>query len=220
MLGRANPPAPTPPGRNYDGSVTKPRRTQQERVAESRAKLIEAATELIAEGGYEAATAAAIGRRAGYSRSMVGARFGSREALLETVVQLAYEAPLTAAHSEDASGLERVLARLDTMGRLVDEKPELLRTIFAVEFQAAGNATGMTTRVAAWVDRLRADVLEAIELGRRDGSIRTALDPEETAHAIVVEGVGSAFLWTVDADEDFRLRIDQWRERTRVTLAP
>jgi len=43
---------------------------------------------------------------------------------------------------------------------------------------------------------------------------------EATAHGIVVEGVGSAFLWTVDPAEDFRRRIDQWRARAVKTLSP
>jgi hypothetical protein len=47
-----------------------------------------------------------------------------------------------------------------------------------------------------------------------------ALDAEDTAHAIVVEGVGSAFLWTVEPAEDFRRRIDQWRARTIKSLRP
>ena len=195
------------------------RRTQQERVEESRTRLIQAAAELIAAGGYEAASAAEIGRRAGYSRSMVRARFGSKEQLIDAVVASAYEGPLTVELPQTASGLERVLARLDTMARLVDESPELLRTIFAVEFQAAGAASGMSKRVADWIIRLRADTLAAVQAGQADGSIRPDLDPEPTAHAIVVEGIGSAFLWTVDAGEDFAGRITQWRQRTRELLA-
>lgn len=195
------------------------RRTQKERVAESTTRLIRAAAELIAEGGYEAASAAAIGRRAGYSRSMVSARFGSKEQLINAVVASAYEGPLTVELPKTATGLERVLARLDTMATLIDESPELLRTIFAVEFQAAGSGSGMSTRVADWITRLRADTLAAVLAGQADGSIRTDLDPEPTAHAIVVEGIGSAFLWTVDPTENLRSRITQWRQRTRELLA-
>lgn len=194
-------------------------RTQEERVEESTARLIQAAAELIAEGGYEAASAAAIGRRAGYSRSMVRARFGSKQRLIDAVVTSAYEGPLTVELPETATGLERVLARLDTMGALIDESPELMRTIFAVEFQAAGSSSRMSTRVAEWVTRLRTDTLAAVLAGQADGSIRTNLDPEPTAHAIVVEGIGSAFLWTVDPTENFRTRINQWRQRTHELLA-
>jgi AcrR family transcriptional regulator len=195
------------------------RRTQLQRVEESTTRLIQAAAELIAEGGYEAASAAEIGRRAGYSRSMVRARFGSKEQLIDAVVTSAYEGPLTVALPESATGLERVLARLDMMATLIDETPELLRTIFAVEFQAAGSSSRMSAKVADWVTRLRADTLAAVLAGQADGSIRPDLDPEPTAHAIVVEGIGSAFLWTVDPTEDFRTRITQWRQRTHELLA-
>lgn len=203
----------------YDRPVPPFRRTQQERVAESTTRLIQAAAELIAEGGYEAASAAAIGRRAGYSRSMVHARFGSKQQLIDAVVASAYEGPLTVELPETASGLERVLARLDTMAALIDESPELMRTIFAVEFQAAGSRSRMSTHVAEWVTRLRTDILAAVLTGQADGSIRSDLDPEPTAHAVVVEGIGSAFLWTVDPNENFRARITQWRQRTNELLA-
>ena len=77
----------------------------------------------------------------------------------------------------------------------------------------------MSTRVADWVNRLRADTLAAVRTGQADGSIRPDLDAEPTAHAIVVDGIGSALLWTVDPTEDFRARITQWRQRTHELLA-
>ena len=61
------------------------RRTQQERSAESAQRLLDAAIELIAEKGFDRTTAAEIGERAGYSRSMVRARYGSKDALLESI---------------------------------------------------------------------------------------------------------------------------------------
>jgi AcrR family transcriptional regulator len=200
--------------------VPQPRRPQQERVEESTRRLLQAAAELIAEGGYDAASAAEIGRRAGYSRSMVRARFGSKEQLVDAVIRSAFEGPLTVPLPESATGMERVLARIDAVGRLVDENPALMRMLFAVEFQAAGKGSGMADRAASWVGQLRSDTLEGLREGQRDGSISSDLDAEATAHAITVEGVGSAFLWTVDPAEDFRRRIDQWRARTVKTLRP
>jgi AcrR family transcriptional regulator len=200
--------------------VSQSRRTQQERVEESTRRLLQAAAELIAEGGFDAASAAEIGRRAGYSRSMVRARFGSKEQLVDAVIRSAYEGPLTVPLSESATGMERVLARIDAMARLVDENPALMRMLFAVEFQAAGKGSDRADRAASWVGQLRSDTLGALREGQRDGSISGELDAEATAHAITVEGVGSAFLWTVDPAEDFRRRIDQWRARTVRTLRP
>lgn len=200
--------------------MPQPRRTQQERVEESTRRLLEAASELIAEGGYGAASAAEIGRRAGYSRSMVKVRFGSKEHLTDAVIRSAYEGPLTVPLPESATGMERVLARIDALGRLVDENPALLRMLYAVEFQAAGTKSGMSNHAAGWVGQLRSETLEALRQGQRDGSISGELDAEATAHAITVEGVGSAFLWTVDPAEDYRRRIDQWRARTVKMLRP
>jgi hypothetical protein len=119
-----------------------------------------------------------------------------------------------------ATGMERVLARIDAIARLVEENPALMRMLFAVEFQGAGKGSSMADRVAGSVGQLRNDTLEGLREGQRDGSIGGELDAEDTAHAITVEGVGSAFLWTVDPAEDFRRRIDQWRARTVKTLKP
>jgi hypothetical protein len=116
--------------------------------------------------------------------------------------------------------MDQVLARIDTMAKLVDDNPNLLRMWFAVEFQAAGEGSGMAVRAATWIGQLRTDTLQALRVGQRDGSINAELDAEATAHAIVVEGVGSAFLWTVDPAENFRQRIDQWRARTARALRP
>ena len=61
--------------------------TQPERVELSNRRLLHAAAELIVEKGWEATTAAEIGRRAGYSRAMVHARYGSKDAILEAFLR-------------------------------------------------------------------------------------------------------------------------------------
>src|SRR4051795_3604678 len=48
--------------------------------------LIRAAGDLVAEGGYQSMTLATVGERAGYSRSLATARFGSKAKLLEALV--------------------------------------------------------------------------------------------------------------------------------------
>lgn len=78
----------------------------------------------------------------------------------------------------------------------------------------------MADRATGWISRLRTDTFEALRKGQRVGSISGELDAEATAHGIVVEGVCSAFLRTVDPTEDFRRRIDQWRARAVKALMP
>jgi AcrR family transcriptional regulator len=62
------------------------RRTQAQRSAEARERLLQAAAALIAEGGLGALTVAEVGRRAGYSRGIAHYHFGSKDALVAELV--------------------------------------------------------------------------------------------------------------------------------------
>src|SRR5690606_37191431 len=58
----------------------------QDRSVLSTRQLLEAAGALIAERGYENTSIAAIGERAGYSRGLVTARFGTKQNLLNVLL--------------------------------------------------------------------------------------------------------------------------------------
>ena len=66
---------------------TKPRRTQAERSAETRRKLIEAATEVLCERGYANTTMMHIAKRAGVSRGASQHHFGTRYDLFDAAVE-------------------------------------------------------------------------------------------------------------------------------------
>lgn len=175
------------------------------------------AGELIAEVGYEAATAAEIGRRAGFSRSMVRARFGSKEHLVDAMIRSAYDSPLDAKLSASNTGLANLFARIDMLAQAVAERPDVMRSIFAIEFQAVGRGSG--PHVSGWVTRLRDGALDAIRAGQLDGSIRRELDADDVAHALAVVGFGNAFLWSVYGTPDFQRHIDQWKSWILETLS-
>src|SRR5258706_12229442 len=62
-----------------------PRRPQAERRAQSERRLLDAATQLIAEQGFSKTTLAQIGAKAGYSRGLVNERFGSKGELVKVL---------------------------------------------------------------------------------------------------------------------------------------
>lgn len=62
------------------------RRTQAERRAESEARLLAAAAEIIATEGYLAATLDRVGERAGFSRGLASRKYGSKDGLIEAVI--------------------------------------------------------------------------------------------------------------------------------------
>jgi len=67
------------------------RRTQEQRRTEAEQALIDAAADLIAEGGSAAITLAKVGERAGYSRGLANHHFGNKAKLMERVVEAVSE---------------------------------------------------------------------------------------------------------------------------------
>ena len=102
---------------------------KQARSEVSTGKLLDAAAELISEGGYERMTMAAIGQRAGYSHGLVTARFGSKEGLLWALVDRMvneWRAELLAPAIVDQSGPAALHTMLDELAKLqyVEDRPE------------------------------------------------------------------------------------------------
>ncbi|TRW79135.1 TetR/AcrR family transcriptional regulator [Mycolicibacterium sp. 018/SC-01/001] len=64
---------------------------QAEISAESRARLLTAAWDLLAEGGSRATTVQAVSERAGISRGSISWHFGSKEGLIVAVVNSAFD---------------------------------------------------------------------------------------------------------------------------------
>ena len=201
-------------------SSTPRRRTQRERTAESTQRLITAAIELIAEKGFARTSTAEISERAGYSRSMVQLRYGTKEALLETLLRDEYETRLLLDASEDATGLERILCQIDRLHDGAVENPELMRGFFALCFRSFGPVQSLSEWINDWLARYDEVTTDALEAGRADGSIRPDIDPRVEAGAFVASGVGYAFRWLVSAETvDYLALMRQWKEHVRRHLA-
>jgi AcrR family transcriptional regulator len=111
----SSPSTPTPLLLEDRAGVAPPR---QERSEVSTRRLLEAATELIAEVGYSGTTLATIGARAGYSRSLVTSRFGTKDNLVAVLLEQLTSAWLryfsTPPPAED--GLQTLLALVRAVG--------------------------------------------------------------------------------------------------------
>ena len=78
------------------------RRSQAERRDESQRSLVEATLAVVANRGVSAATFDEIGRAAGYSRGLATQKFGSKQGLIEAVIDYLHqqrEAALEAAQA-------------------------------------------------------------------------------------------------------------------------
>jgi AcrR family transcriptional regulator len=194
------------------------RRTQRERVAESTSRLIAAAIELIGEKGYSNTSIAEIGERAGYSRSMVQSRYGTKEMLLESLLRAEYESRLLNPAPAEGTGLEQLLAQVDRLHDEVVANPELMRGFYALCFESIGPVPSLRSWITDWLDRYEAATEKAIKTGVADGSIRTDIDLHSEAQAFIASGLGYAFRWMVAPTIGYESLLRQWRDDVREHL--
>ncbi|CAN5688299.1 TetR/AcrR family transcriptional regulator [soil metagenome] len=170
--------------------------TQPERVQTSSRRLLQAAAELIVEKGWEATTAAEIGRRAGYSRTMVQARYGSKDAILEAFLH-EYVKRLDPDPNPSAAGLDQVLAHFDRIQDLYTEDHDVLLAMFVATFEAVKTTSPLRERVRAQLVSGADNVREGLRKGLDDGSIRAGLDIDRVTNDITSAVFGIAFQWVV-----------------------
>lgn len=170
--------------------------TQPERVEISNRRLLEAAAELIVEKGWDAITAAEIGRRAGYSRAMVHARYGSKDAILEVFLQ-EYVKRLNPDPDPGASGMDQVLAHFDRIQEIYAEDHQLLKAMFVATFEAVKTTSPLRRRLRNQLTSGAEKVEKGLRRGIRDGSVRSGINIARAANDISAAVFGIAFSWIV-----------------------
>jgi AcrR family transcriptional regulator len=168
--------------------------TQPERVELSSRRLLHAAAELIVEKGWEATTAAEIGRRAGYSRAMVHARYGSKDAILEAFLA-EYVKRLNPDPDPTSSGMDQLLAHFDRIQEIHAEDRELLRAMFVATFEAAKTTSPLRDRVQTQLLSGAIKVEAGLRNGIQDGSVRPEVDIDTAVQDITAAVFGIAFQW-------------------------
>ena len=176
---------------------------QQERTERSTNALLDAASELIVEGGLDALTFAAIGERAGYSRGLVTARFGNKDGLIDALIDRSvaqWGDREAAVVSEGWSGLDSLVGLLGAVRTQAQIEPAGLRVLYALMFEAGSDPT-LRERFADLHSSIRSDVEVILREGKRDESIRADLDVPREARLLVGALRGFAYQWQLDAEE-------------------
>lgn len=174
--------------------------TQPERVEISSRRLVEAAAELIVEKGWEATTAAEIGRRAGYSRAMVHARYGSKDAILDAFFLHDYVKQLSPDADPNATGLQEAVGHFDRVRRLFSEDQAFLRAMFVATFEGVKSTSPLRERVQRWLQRGVDKVEAGLRRGVDDGSVRGDVDIDRATSDLSAAIFGAAYLWTLIGD--------------------
>ena len=175
----------------------------QVRSERSTRLLVRAAGELVAEGGYQSMTLATVGERAGYSRSLATARFGSKAKLLEALV----DEIVTRWDVETVAPVQRGLTGLDALHVLLTgiknsyiKNPRSLTILYALIFEAAGPVPELRDRFVDFHRSQRSRIATYIRDGIADGSIVTGIDPDRQAAMIVAQLRGVGYLWKLDPE--------------------
>ncbi|MEU3400152.1 TetR/AcrR family transcriptional regulator [Streptomyces filamentosus] len=107
----------------------------------SRERILDAAVEVVGQGGFEAATLADIARRAGVARGLVSYYFPGKRPLLQSAVHRLMHRTLAAALEREPrteDGAERLARAIDAILGLAVDRPMVMRTHMAVILQDEG----------------------------------------------------------------------------------
>jgi AcrR family transcriptional regulator len=162
------------------------RRTQAERRDESERGLVKAAVALVSEEGVSASTFEAIARRSGYSRGLVGQRFGSKLGLIEAVITYLHggrESFAEGGKLDGLSGLEALLTYADHYVQRLSHMGEV-QAYFRLMAWAVADISAFRSVFAAEHGRIGARFEVWIRQGQAEGQIRPDLDA--TAAALMV----------------------------------
>ena len=165
------------------------RRTQEQRRAETERRVLDAAMALIARSGSRAVTLAEVGEAAGYSRGIVYHHFGSRERLLEAVLDRAQRFDVPAYQGNSLDHLVRIIEAY--LRHVVRQTPSARAFL-----QLWGEAIAADPVLAPLFARRDADfrqlLADVVRQGVADGSVRPDANPAAAAVLVValVRGTG------------------------------
>ena len=200
----------------------KPRRTQVERREVAEQRLLDAATELIAEKGFANLVLSEVGLRAGFSLTLPVHYFKTKEALIAEVTHriAANYADYLQAELHGVAGLAAVRTFIRTFIQHVLEFPVMRRAWFMILTEAASNSALSDT-----VDKPRAsavaDLGGCIREGQRAGEIAAELNPDLEAAIIHGSLRGLISLWAINPSRANLRRLGAGLEQTiSRSLAP
>ncbi len=166
---------------------TAPRRTQAERVAESDTRMLQAAMRLVATRGYAQTTLEAIGAESGYSRGLVSHRWGTKDKLLEELVDRVLEDFRVGLleRLRGLTGLDALFCEIDCYLEGMDDPPLSSRAFFVLMLESIGPAPQIREHFARFSKKWQASLSRTIGKGQQLGSIRAEVKAADEARLLI-----------------------------------
>jgi AcrR family transcriptional regulator len=169
----------------------------------STSRMLDAAGELIAEGGYNLMTLASIGERAGYSRGLATMRFGSKAKVLDTLVDrivTRWDDQVIGPRTVGRPGLDGVIVLHRSIRDQLASDARSISVLYALMFEALGPNKELRARFVDFHRQMRTRLATTIRRGSEDGSIAESVDPEREAELIVAGLRGVGYQWRLDPE--------------------
>lgn len=179
---------------------TPTRRTQEQRRAETARRVLDAATELIARTGSRSVTLAQVGEAAGYSRGIVYHQFGSRDRLVEAVLDRAQQLDLP---EYAGDGLEHLVGVVESYLLTVSGGSVTTRAFLQLWMEAVAADPVVAPLFARRDEEFRLFLRDAVRGGVADGSVRPDADPDAAGSVLMalLRGAGLQFVATPPVDD-------------------
>ena len=178
------------------------RRTQAERRADSERRLLQASAELIVERGLELTSLADIGRRAGASHAAVNHRFGSKDELVDRLIEEAGEhyAATARGRLRGLSGLDALMELCALYLELVDGPDPVGRVHVVLWSEAVAHTAERRAAHLDWDRRLRDFIETLLEDAVAEGTVDHGLPVAAVATSVVGSLRGIAMQLLLDPD--------------------
>ena len=178
-------------GATNAASAPTKRRTQEERKAESERRIIRAAVELFAKQGYMKTTLIEVGKAAGYTGGLVSHRFGSKEGLLNAVIDNAtvrfFEDQLKPSiEGTQVETAEQALRNyISTYFEEVFVRESHIRALYVIMGEGLGAVPEVRPKIAQLNRGMRQRLARIIDRGIEAGEFNARLDSASAAVLIV-----------------------------------
>lgn len=184
---------------------------------ERRRSLIQAAYQLIAEGGFEGLRTRNVAARASVNIATLHYYFAHKEDLIQGVVEYLLQqfmlAYLPGSPFEMRTPLEKIRGELAELQHLLHEKPEMF--IVFNELVLRSQHDPAIHRMIKWLDEGWHNYLaQVIRDGIEQGLFRADLDPDSAATQLILLNKGTALHWMTNPGavnfDRIRTDVERW----------
>ncbi|WP_394841097.1 TetR/AcrR family transcriptional regulator [Pendulispora brunnea] len=180
-----------------DPEATETRR--QQRARETRAKLFEAATELITQQGYHATSVDRIAARAGVAKATFFVHFASKAEIIAALMQIQTDyARKARAEALPDGPLEAMRAMVETLGRQAARSRTLSRGVLAatLESEEIGGAA------SALFDEVLAEMTADAHAAEKAGLLAPGVEPDALASSLLASYFGALLTSSLKTETD------------------